>query len=337
MSNFAYQCCCGEGGQPCPSSNCPCNSSYTVTGIDFTYSFTHNIGLVNCATCLNVCKRADYNIQVAVVQTEPIVVTRKVCPVTGTCGWYGAGFVQVTLNATYDVQRVCSGALNRTCPESYTAEVTVPCCIHVTCNTSAREGCEGVLTQPGERSYVHKLEICDFTVKCWDAFFCGSRNLVTEPCGDIDCDNGLNCDDGPYQVRCIGAHYTWISRFECLQNIGIGDWMRRGFAQAGFRCDPPCTGADINGNSILDANVSQFGPFALHVRDIECDNEESDLCQGNTVTAAIAGGHIVGSAAIRDCLRSYCASCDDTYMYGGPGCASVDVLQQHDFTRWNYA
>ena len=338
MSNFMYQCCCPEEVQTCPSSSCPCNSSYTATGIDFTYSFTHNIGTINCATCISqgACRRFDYNMQAAVVQDDPIVVTRRVCPVSGTCGWYGTGTVSVTITATFDEERVCSGALNRSCPQSFSAEVSVPCCIHVTCSTQ-REGCAGVLVDPGELTYIHKLEICDFTVECWDTYFCGSRSLVTDPCAVIDCDNMLNCDDGPYQVRCIGAHYTWISKYKCLSTISTGDWDRRGFYQNGFRCEPPCTGVVGEATSVLDSNVSQFGPFALHTRDVECNADETDKCQGNLVTGAIAGGHLVGSPTIKDCLRSYCSGCDDTYSFGGVGCPSIDVLQAHSFDRWNYA
>lgn len=335
MSTTHHGCCCEPASsEVCVTqAPCPCNSSYAVGNIDFDYQFQRNISSLNCANCGQFCcERSDYNFQIN-VKLAGATVSR-----TSACCYYGADEAEVTCTVTYQQERQCSGALNRLCPQqTYSVTMNVPVCIHVVCST-AREGCTGNLVEPNERTWRHTLEICDFTIKCTDSEICGGRNLVTDPCLSMSCDDQLNCDAMVGQTRCIGGRFTWISKYsKCLSLIGTGDWMAQGFYQTGNRCGSPCTGVTGESTSILDSNIADNGVFAVHYTE-ECSQGVATTCEGNIVTNAY-WKHLSGNPTVDALLRSYCGTADEAIAFCPPqtNCGTVDIIQTHSFSRWTYA
>lgn len=337
MSNFAYQCCC-EGGPPACPTTCICATSYAVTGATLTYSFTYTDKRTNCAECgQGGCYRKEYTILIQAAQEGTLVVNRQTVGQTSApCCWYGAGDMLVDYAVSVIETRQCSGALNRTKTSSWTGQETVPCCLHVTCNSGSAEGCQ--YNFGNDRHYVHKLELCDFPIACQDVVRIGS--LESGVCDTtITCDDlGANCDSSPYSLWCVGGHVTYVSKYKCLNLLGTTDSDCRGFYQNGFRCNYPCTGGTEA--SLLDLAVSAYGPFACVLRE-ECDAGGDPPCSGDPFagTPWLPTFDLSWDITVRNDLKSYCGSVDTEIFPTSIACGGIDIIQVGcgGWIPWTYA
>jgi hypothetical protein len=334
MSHFQYQCCCGEPSDACPTT-CVCASSYSVTGAAINYSYQFFPQAVNCPGCgQGGCYSISYAISIAAVQTGSLVVTRQTVGASGAnCCWVGDGFMEVSYTVSWQESRQCSGSRNKVWPaESYSGTTEVPCRLHVTCHTGAAEGCQFNLGNT--RHYVHKLELCNFPIACQDVPIAGAIDVVSGDCGrDFSCDNlGGNCDLGPFSLWCGGGMVTYVSKYLCLNTLGVNDSTCRGFYQTGFQCGNPI-------DPYLDSSVVANGPFAAHLRE-ECDQGTADPCDQawprDAEPAWLQTINSAGSAAVLADLRSYCAAVDTTVL---SPCQSVDIIQGSCSGRipWTYS
>lgn len=339
MSNFVYQCCCEGGAQPCPTT-CVCATSYSVDGATLSYLFQLADAQTNCNECgQGACFRREYSISVNAVQDGPLVVTRQSVGQTGApCCWYGEGEMLVEYSVSVTETRQCSGALNKTWSSTFTGEIVVPCCLHVSCRTGVAEGC--TRNFGNDRHYVHKLELCDFPIECFDVYTAGSIDAVSGLCDPtITCDDfGANCDHGPFSLWCIGGHVTYVSKYQCLDTLGAQDSNCRAWYQNGYRCQYPCTGGTES--SLLDSAVAAIGPFACVLRE-ECDPGGDPPCTGNPgggtpwlITYDAAWG-----TAVTNDLTSYCGGVDTTIFPVSVACGGVDIIQSGcgGAIPWTYA
>lgn len=349
MSNFQYQCCCSEEAcDECPSSSCPCNTSYAVNGIDFSYQFIYGSPDIPCTYCNTGCYRKEYSITLQFQQTAAATVTRRTCPENGKCGWYGT----LDLECTYTVELLEQGkcfsttGLNRTKSQTFTGTVTVDACIHVTCRGCAtHEGCAGFLVS-NERAYHHTLEICDFPIKCTDVELLGGYALPSGPCEcGADCDwdaaNYAPCDCGPFSLRCIGGTLSFLSKYKCLSTLVAADYRCRGWYNP-LRCELPCTGT-VSTNptvSTLDQNVASCGVFAVVV-DSECSEQDAGddgYCDQKTRTSAfLPTNGAPFDAGIQEALQSYCGSVDDVMLVTSCAPYEYTVFQIGCPNPWTYA
>lgn len=351
MSNYAYQCCCGTPScTGCPSSSCPCNSSYAVTGINFTYQFIYGSPAIPCAECNTGCYRKEYSILLTFTQPTAISVTRRTCPETNACGWYGQ--FELTCNYTVELEEEgkCFGAsssgLNRIKKSTWTGSRTVQACLHITCGGCANhEGCTGNLTT-NTKAWFHRLEICDFAIACSNVTILGGKASANAPCeAGADCDWGappgyLPCDYGPLSLRCIGGSLGYVSKYLCLSTLQAQDWRCQGWYQTRL-CELPCTGT-ISQNptvSTLSANVNANGVFAMYLDD-ECSagdpGDDGDCDKTNRVAWGSAMQTLLGDSTLLTALTSYCGSVDDVIPV--PSCPQYQytVFQSGCPNPWTY-
>jgi hypothetical protein len=323
MSHFQYQCCCGEASQPCPTT-CVCATSYAVSGCVIDYNFQLADAQTNCTECgQGGCYRKEYSITVYAAQEGSMTVTRQTVGASGApCCWFGEGVMDVTYTVTFQEFRQCSGALNKTYPaQSFTGGIEVPFCLHVTCRTGTAEGCSRNFGD--DRHYVHKLELCDFPVACFDVLVAGSIDPISGLCDrTITCDDlGANCDAGPFSLWCGGGSVAYVSRYKCLDTLLTTDSACRGWYQSGFTCNEcPAVG--------VDTGTAANGPFACYLRE-ECDGGGDPPCSG-----AAGGGDAFlptlipyAPDAVKADLRSYCGSVDTVIYPTSVGCGGVDIIQ----------
>jgi hypothetical protein len=329
MSHFQYQCCCSDKPDctSCPTSNCPCNSSYLVNGISFTYEFTLDTPVdPPCDFCNSGCYSKSYSISLNFTQPTAGLVTRQSCPdeaASNRCGWYGGVELSCDYTVTVVEKGKCfgsspSGGLNRTVNKTYTGTVDVEGCLHVTCQECApHPSCGGALGIY-EKAWHHTLEICDFPIACANVTIMGGQPAdLSLPCGaGADCDWGATpyvpCDVGPASIRCIGGTISFRSKYVCLSTIG-NDYKCRGWYNP-LRCEAPCTGTLGNPPfSVLDFNVLDCGAFAC-VLDDECadpaqDPTDDGYCDKKRRLEAFLPT-LVGDAALRAELQSFCGAVD---------------------------
>ena len=327
MSNFQYQCCCedegGGGGpaQPCPF-DCVCATSYAVTGCSINYAFQLNDFQTNCGQCgQGGCYTKSYSITVSGAQEGYMTVNRQtVGSSEANCCWFGEGVMNVTYAVSFKETRQCSGLLNKSWDrQSFTGGAEVPFCLHVTCRTGTAAGCTrnfGV-----GRHYVHKLQLCDFPMKCSDVLAASEIDVLTGLCdSSITCDDfGANCDRGPFSIWCGGGGVAYVSRYKCLNTLLTTDSSCRGWYQPGNTCnDCPEEGLLIEGSN---------GPFACHLR-YECDAGGDPPCSGVGFSGNAFLPTLIEYApdAVKADLRSYCGSVDAELFSNSP-CGSVDVIQ----------
>jgi hypothetical protein len=330
MSHFQYQCCCGEPSDPCPTT-CVCASSYSVTGAAINYSYQFVPQAANCALCgQGACFRREYSITIAAVQDGPLVVTRQTVGASGAnCCWVGDGDMEVSYTVTFQEARECSPPLNKIyAAQSYSGTIIVPCRLHVTCGVGAAEGCQFNLGNT--RHYRHRLELCNFPIACQDVMTAGAILADGVSCGSVSCDNGANCDRGPFSLWCSGGHVAYVSAYKCLNTLGVSDSKCRGYYQNGYQCGDPI-------DPYLDSRVAATGPFAGVLRE-ECDAGGAEPCDQAFIVSApafLATNNSAGNAAVLADLKSYCAGVDIN-LYDP--CQSVDILQSTCSGRipWTY-
>jgi len=333
--NTAPFCCCEPGTiEECPVSSCPCASSYTVNNISVSYGFQLSTSSSNCPNCgQGGCGKTDYAITVTGVQLGPLVVTRG----GGTgeqlpCCYYGEGEMRITYSFTFQQARMCSGLLNRTCDaQTFTGTIDVPISMSVTCrSTGTVAGCNRNLGV--SRAYFHKLQICNWPLRCSDVMLCGAIDAVTGDCvPDFSCDNlGANCDNyGPFSLWCGGALITRISRYQCLDTLLPDDFAFRGFHGGGPLC----------GDGIEPFHLSRTeadGPFAMYLRE-ECDAGGADPCDQNFSGGGTGFVTLLypQTSSVYNDLRGFCASVDASIS---TPCNTTDIIQAGGVgIGWSYA
>ena len=321
MSHFQYQCCCGETSQPCPTT-CVCATSYAVSGCVIDYAFQLNDFQTNCSLCgQGACYRKEYSITVYAAQNGSMTVNRQTVGSSGAnCCWFGEGVMDVTYTVTFQEHRQCSGALDKTyTTQSFTGGIEVPFCLHVTCRTGTAEGCSRNFGN--DRHYVHKLQLCDFPIECFDVLVAGSIDPISGLCDrTITCDDlGANCDAGPFSLWCGGGGVAYVSRYKCLDTLLTTDSACRGWYQSGFTCNTcPEEGLIVEGTD---------GPFACYLRE-ECDVGGDPPCSGAALSNAFLPTFITYAPdAVKADLMSYCGSVDAEFFPYSVGCGGVDVIQ----------
>jgi hypothetical protein len=332
--NTARLCCCEPGSvEECPVSSCPCASSYSVSNIAVNYGYQNNSSPPVCANCgQSGCYKRDWSITVSGVQLGPLVVTRgggsgEQLP----CCYYGEGEMRITYSVSFTESRHCSGARNISYPtQSFTGTIDVPMSLSVYCrNTATIAGCGRNLGVA--RSYQHKLQICNWPIECSDVLIAGTIDAITNECtAGVTCDDGDNCEFGPFSLWCGGANITYISRYQCLDTLLPSDSACQGFYQGG-----PLCGDGID-PFLLD-RVANNGPFACFLRE-ECDQGVADPCDQamGTVGAflpTIAHGN---TPSVLADLKSFCASVDQSIS---TPCSTVDIIQSGcgPGIPWTYA
>jgi len=331
VSGLHRACCCGAPAEECPST-CVCASSYSVTGVAFTYAFQYSESFPNCAECgQGNCLVRAYSINLTFVQDGVFVVARQTVGTSGaTCCWYGTAELAVSGTVTLQEFRRCSGALDCNGPaQSWDVDTSVPCCLHVTCRPGAGDGCSASFSP---RHYVHRLEVCDFGIACDGVLLGTIEDGACVP--GVTCDDlGVCCEVQDYQVRCAGGSLTYVSRYECLENLGAGDSSCRGWHYTGARCNSPsCTGPN------LDTNTATIGPFACYFAEACDQGLLAPPCEDlAAVTAIMRTYDPAWDSTLRDELRSYCASVD---WSAGNACSVTDVIQAgcpSGTIPWTYA
>lgn len=268
-------CCCDED-EPEPV---PCNctdeelfpTSIAVMGIAFQYKYEWTAPAAT--TCPQSCTEfTDLVVTANVTQLLPFNVYFQGSGASGGCCYYGEGTVQVQIegmvSATTHSNPTCNGVYGWSVEKT----LEVPCCLHITCEDVRKCGCGyNIKTDPtkckGPSVYIHKLEICDFTVDC-----------------DVEIPLYCDCDPGTVTyvnraIRCNGARLAYASTFESPLTTGGAECVSLGWY-------PPCTACVLPsctpGNSAaapcndhdLATGVFGHGPFSLYATEVCTEGQD---------------------------------------------------------------
>lgn len=342
-------CCCEQGEEECDTAPCGCASSYIVNGINFTYNFSidSNGTEPTCESgCLgSVCYNRYWNISVTVAQAFFANVNRQnSCAPNLACGYYGDVVFNVTATVELFEEARCMGTgnpLNRTLTQTWTNNLTVSGCVHVTCRRIGKpEGCPPMSGSP-RLVWHHTVEICDFPVACDNVFIMGYQY----PGDFVRC--GMDCDDtgaspaacGPFALRCIGGTLSFITPYECLDQLDGQPYSCLGWYRP-RRCLAPCTGVEFGtGASILSGNTAVLGAFGCFFTD-ECQElEEDEVCRALRVSSnTYPNLKTIGWTAPVDLtLTDYCGYTDEVINFTPCPEGDVRVFQSAcPAAMWTY-
>lgn len=297
------RCCCNE--TPC-SGTCAYASSYSVTGIAGSYSFSRQNPPGDCGF---VCFTRSFQLDIDWVQVGALVVTKQYSPGNvAPCCYEGAGTLLVTGTLTIVEQywggpSEC-GTVTQT--YTYTFERDVPCAVTVSCGNQHACGFS-TADPPG---WTHTLHICDFLVTCSHEGIAGDCELCPEA-------------QPPVALRCVGGTVSYLSDLvapDAIGPTGCLGWYTRG--QCGQ--DPPFPE--------MLANTAITGPFGI-VASEECSpQDEYESCTLGYINAGFLFTRVdsdpLNTPWLADPAETTKAPCGSTDWSGGPSeTCTADILQ----------
>jgi hypothetical protein len=306
------RCCCTE--TPC-SGTCAFASSYSVSGIEGSYSFSRQQGPQGCG---NVCFTRSFSLNLTWSQVGALVVS-KVTSTGGVapCCYHGEGTLVVsgtlTITEIYE-DGICA---DQTETYTYTFERDVPCAVTVSCG--GQHACGFSTADPP--GWTHTLHICDFLVTCSHEGFEGDCDTCYEPYG-------------PFALRCVGGTVSYLSAIvapDAIAASGCLGWYAR--QQCGDAPFPEM----LNNTGIV-------GPFGI-VADGECSQQdEYESCTLGNVTAGFLYTRVdsdpLASPWLADPASTTKSACGSTDWSGGPSAScTIDIIQGgcSGAMPWEYA
>lgn len=294
------RCCCNEA--PC-SGTCAYASSYSVTGIAGSYSFSRQQLPQGCG---NLCFTRSFQLDIDWVQVGSLVVS-KVFSAGGVapCCYHGEGTLAVS--GTLTITEIYKDGICADQTETYTYafERDVPCAVTVSCGNQHACGFS-TADPPG---WTHTLHICDFLVTC-------SHEGI-----EGDCDT---CPEAqtPVALRCVGGTVSYLTDIvapDAIAASGCLGWYTR--QQCGDAPFPE-----------MLANSTITGPFGIAADD-ECSaQDEYESCTLGNIAAGFLYTRVdsdpLTSPWLADPAATTKAPCGSTDFSGGPSeTCIIDIIQ----------
>lgn len=320
MAAHHFACCWScENPLPVCEQSCDCATSYLVTGIAFSFSFTKDNRDIDCDPCpypAGFQSQSSYNITVVGQQYANIAITRYGSG--STCYYQGTGAIEITYTVESETRLVCCKTpdggiptvLDDTLSQSWTGTLTVPVCITVRCveadtaNPEPSTACNGV-GFPGAE-WVHTLAICGFPISPnWSRLEFDYGGVA--PGLPAQCQSAgavISPVEMPTSLWMNRAVISWRSKLKCLDDLVTGDaTLVLGACGSNPDGDPEVALCENY------FHVADCGPFSVGTIAAYDEQEPPEPCEINLAPENPPTGSLFPTAPA-------CVSCPSITFYG---------------------